>query len=47
MVHNEIGHVFAMDMLQITPSILMAKSMSKGKDIIYTLVPTVNNPQQG
>ncbi|VDI42839.1 Hypothetical predicted protein [Mytilus galloprovincialis] len=46
-VNNEVGHVYAKDMLRITPTMLMAKSMSDGKEVIYTLNPTTNNPQQG
>lgn len=42
-----MGHVYAKDMLRITPTMLMAKSMSDGKEVIYTLNPTTNNPQQG
>ena len=51
LVHNGVGHVTLGDVLMITSDLLMAKVMdslnSETDDAIYTLVPPLNNPQEG
>jgi len=51
LVNNNVGHVEAGAMLQLTSDLLMAKVMdfdnTPTNDIIYTLLPTVNNPKEG
>ena len=51
LVNNRMGHVTMNEMLQITPDMLLAKPMDgqreSSDDIVYTLVPPVNNPMEG
>ena len=51
LVHNSVGHVSLGDVLMITPDLLLAKVMddenSDTDDAIFTLVPPLNNPQDG
>ncbi|XP_069123568.1 extracellular matrix organizing protein FRAS1-like [Argopecten irradians] len=51
LVNNKLGRLTSGDMLQLTPDLLLAEVMDFDKtptrDIIYTLMPTVNNPKQG
>ncbi|KAK3090989.1 hypothetical protein FSP39_016284, partial [Pinctada imbricata] len=51
MMNNKMGHVRLNEMLQITSDLLQAKAMDGDRapteDIIYTLVPPVNNPIEG
>lgn len=50
-MHNRVGHVVLGDMLQISPDLLMAKVIdstgSHREEVVYTLVPPLNNPQAG
>jgi len=50
-MHNRVGHVILGDMLQISPELLLAKVMdmsgSRTEEVVYTLVPPLNNPQDG
>ena len=51
LVRNGVGHVTLGDILMITSDLLMAKVMdtvnSETDDAIFTLVPPLNNPQEG
>ena len=51
LVQNGVGHVSLGDVLMITPDLLMAKVVdienTETDDAIYTLVPPLNNPQDG
>lgn len=51
LVQNGVGSVANGNMLKLTSELLRAKVMDKNKapssDIIYTLVPTINNPKYG
>lgn len=51
LVHNSVGHVTLGEVLMITPDLLMARVMdtenTETDDAIFTLVPPLNNPQDG
>ena len=50
-LHNKVGHVKLGEMLQISNDLLLAKIVDEEKaeteEVIYTLVPPLNNPQEG
>ena len=47
-IHNEGGVLTPGGLLQITPDLLQVKVTGQSSaDVIYSLVPTLNNPQKG
>jgi hypothetical protein len=50
-MHNKVGHVILGEKLQISPDLLLAKVMSEAgsrrEQVVYTLVPPLNNPSDG
>lgn len=50
-MHNKVGHVVIGDMLKISPELLLAKVVEeetvREEEVVYTLVPPLNNPQEG
>ncbi|XP_053388167.1 extracellular matrix organizing protein FRAS1-like isoform X2 [Mercenaria mercenaria] len=52
LMHNRVGHVVLGEKLQISPDLLLAKVMtghagSRREEVVYTLVPPLNNPSAG
>ncbi|KAL5018410.1 hypothetical protein ScPMuIL_004132 [Solemya velum] len=47
LIRNKAAHVMSGGLLQLTSDLLMARSLKEEEDIVYTLVPPVDNPKEG
>ncbi|XP_052791092.1 extracellular matrix organizing protein FRAS1-like isoform X2 [Mya arenaria] len=49
LMHNRVGHVTLGEKLQISNDLLLATVLDEAhtEEVVYTLTPTINNPQEG